>query len=644
MSPLFWPNRYFKKYLGTALYGLCLSSSIFGQTSPLTPPSSTSYPGILQSFEKIIKVDADKFKNKSDALIKNGKVFSDSTAVTQLDLDPDFLNSIILHSEPGYIKLASTDKCRFYDTILTDLLKSTEGKINNVIVTYLNKSSVRETSIINKKDFLAKVVNIECPETQNLINKFQIKNLDQTLRETPFDVPTGKDQCRNIHLGWLNNPKTPYLCQIHEYMKETKNGVGNPKDLQQRQAIGKILDQKLSMIQKDYLENLCPNLDAEELFCEDFLNVSFWNKVAGGFEDKIFAQDICAGVVGITKPNDPQFKQCLARLKKENDLCLYPSGRNSSLTPAPQCDTLSTALNFSSLRSNYQDCPGQSDQYAATNLARVFLHLSKENIQPFEGSCAVISSGVTLDFNKRFDNEENWKLEACYEDRMNEKEVCYKTYFGKYGNQPEAYTNVVATILKNTRGAESNLKCAMVDSQDYNPLLLQYKSGCYIIYERNKCYSSECKHRILYNDRVVDFIKIKNRLTMDYFATSVKEERFSQHYLLSRDYKKNARSLSNLTSLMGFFKKNQNGIVHGIGCAEDILPSFFKKKKMNQCSPLPFIIDGVIREGDKVSFVTRTAVDSLQAPRLVSWSYIYSTVKAYQRLHPLKIWTLYGLD
>jgi hypothetical protein len=124
----------------------------------------------------------------------------------------------------------------------------------------------------------------------------------------------------------------------------------------------------------------------------------------------------------------------------------------------------------------------------------------------------------------------------------------------------------------------------------------------------------------------------------------VNDERFSQNYILTRDYKQNGRSLNNISGILAFFKKKRDGIIHGVGCAEEILPSFFKVKAMNQCTPLPFIIDGMIRENDKTVFVTRTGVDSLQAPRLISWSLIYSAVKSYQNAHPLRLWTLYGLD
>jgi hypothetical protein len=620
--------------------GLCLSAS--AQTTPLEAPERTSYPGMIQTFEKLIQIDGAKFTKRLSDLTRVGRVLEGAEKVSSLELEPDFLNSIVLHSDPGYLRLASTHKCRFYETILTDLLRDHEGKIKNVLMTYVEKD-VRQSAVVSKKDFLTKVVNQECPETQGMIAQFQIKTLDQTLKNTNFEIPTGVDQCRNIHVNWVNNPKTPFLCQIHEYMKEVKTGGGDPKDLSQRRAIARILNDKLTLVQKDYLENLCGHLDDEEAFCDEFLNVSFWTKVAAGYEDKIYAEDICRQVVNSSLLSETQYSACLSRLKKEKDLCLYPGGRNSSLVPQPDCDQLSLALNHSSLKASFKDCPGNSDQLVITNMGRILSHFMGD-MPIFEGPCSASSAGRTYVFNRDFNNDENWGLEACYDDQLAEREVCAKTFFGKFGNEPESYGNVVAGILKKTRGADQSLTCEMVDSEDYNPLLLRFKAGCFVIYEREKCFISRCEHKILYNDRKIDFIKLKNQATLAYFPTSVREERFSQHYLLTRDYKKNGRTMNNLSSIKTYWKSHGNGIIHGVGCAEELLPSFFKAQTINQCTPLPFILSGMLTDKDRVVFVTRTAVDSLQAPRLVSWSSVFSAVKTYQRTHPLKLWTMYALD
>jgi hypothetical protein len=542
------------------------------------------------------------------------------------------------------VKLASGSRCLFFHALINDLLKGHEGKIKNIIITYQNKNQQFESGILSKKDFMNNVVASECPESAALIDQFQIKNLDKTIASANFEQPTGKEQCHIAFGDWLTNSKTPYFCKLHEFIKEVKTGLGDPSDLAQRTAISKILEKKLSPPQQDYLETLCESLDHEENFCQDFLNVSFWTKVAIGSENKIYAEDICSQVMGTNNLSPDQLKQCLSKMRKENDLCLYPAGRSQGLTPMPQCDTLATALNYSSMRSDYRDCPVSSDQQIITNMGRILLNISKEPLAPVTGPCSAISTGVTFEFNKRFNNDEGWKLEACYDDAIAEKEVCQKIFYGSYGNQPESLTNVVADILKNTRGADQSVKCKMVDSEDYNSILLEFKSGCYIVFDRSKCFVSQCKTKIIYNDRIINHIKLKNRVAIDYFPSSISNERFSQHYLLTRDYRQNGRSLNSLIGINGFFKKSKKGIIHGVGCAEDLLPSFFKTQAFNQCSPLPFIIDGMIRENDKTIFVTRTALDSLQAPRLINWSLVFSAVKSYQRIHPLRLWTLYGLD
>ncbi len=633
--PRFWRNQFYKFITGTVLSGLCLSS--YSQTTPLEAPKQTEYPGTIQTFEKIIQIDHDKIQKRTDVLTKSGKNFSKLSTTTNLDLEPDFLNSIILHSDPGYLKMASTDKCRFYEAILTDLLRSSDGKIKNILMTYI-EDGARESAIISKKDFLAKVVTEQCPETQKNIAAFQIKTFPETLKTINFDIPTGVDQCKNTHIEWLTNPKTPFICQIHEYIKEAKSNGGDPKDLKQRKTVAKILEDKLSVPQREYIENICKHLDDETLFCDEFLNISFWTKIANGQEDKLYAEDICGQNSGSLNYT------CLARLKKEQDLCLYPTGRNVGLRPQPNCDQISTALNYSGYKANFRDCPGNSDQMIATNMARILNHFSPIENSQQEGTCSSISAGVTYIFNKKFDNDENWGLEACYDDRLNGKEICSKTFFGKYDNDPASYTNVVASILKDMRGIDDSTKCEMVESSEYNPILLRFKSGCFIIYEKDNCHISQCKHKIILNDRPIDFIRIKGKANLAYFPTNIANERFSQHYLLTRDFKKSARQIANLSSVHSFFKKQKNGIIHGVGCAEDLLPTFFKTYALNQCTPMPFIINGVIKDKDKVVFVTRTSADSLQAPRLISWSAVYSAVKSYQKKHPIKQWTMYGLD
>lgn len=640
ISLRFSRNPLSKKILGTVSLGLCLSS--FAQTTALQTPAKTEYPGILETFEKLIQIDGTRFKKKTDLLVKTGKTLSDAGLVSNLDLEPDFMNSLILHSDPGYLKLAGQNKCRFYDAIITDLLRTAEGKLKNVIVTYVNRKNEREISVLTKKDFLQKVVGIECPESLQMITDMSVKNLDATMKKVPFELPTGEEQCHSIHLSWLNNPHTPYLCQIHEYISEANSNGGDPSDLSQRKSVARVLEQKIPAVNREYLANICGHLDNEKLFCQDFLYVSFWNKVASNQASRMYAEGICKRALKSQTLTDPQMRECLSRIKKESDICLYPSSP-TALVPQMECDLLSTALNYSSFRSDYSDAPVNSDQLGVTNMGRIILNANKTPVRPFEGPASVISAAETFIFNEGFDNDEKWQLQACYDNQITNQEVCQQVILGKYLGLRQSYTSVVEDILKRTRGAETNISCDMIPESEYNPLLLKYKSGCHIVYAPD-CQISRCPHKIMYNDRAITHIRIKSNFSLDYFPLSIPSERTSQHYLLTNDFKKGAKAMNNLSSIVNFFKRSRKGVIHGIGCAEELLPTFFKIRAMNQCSPLPFIIDGIVRNEDKTVLVTRTAVDSLQAPRLISWSNVFSSVKSYQLLHPMRLWTMYGMD
>jgi len=639
-------NQLFKLTTGIALLLGPFFNPVFSEEikSPISSPTNTEYPGIIETFESLVQIDAKKFKSTNEILLKENKILADSSKVQQLELQPDFLNSIILHSNPGYIRIASSEKCRFYDAILADLLRSAEGKIKNVMVTYINPKGARESTILSKKDFLTNVVNRECPKTIQMIDQFQIKTLKNTLDSIIFEVPTNIDQCRISHLSWQNNPKTPYLCQLHEYIQDAKKGNNGASDFKQKQMLAKVIESKLSLTNKDYLENLCTNLDNEKAFCDKFLNISFWNKISGQLQEKIYINEICKNIQKTQNLSENDYRICLNRIKNEPDLCLFNHGKFHHLTPSLDCEALSIALNHSSLKSNYDDCPGSSDQLAATNLSRVLLNLSPSAPGKFNGPCSVISAGETTKFREKFNDDENWSLQACYDHKLKEREVCENIFFGNYEDHPKSLTSAVARILIETRGAEKNLKCNMISSETYNPMLLEFKTGCHIIYNKYECLQSQCNHKILYNDRPITFIRIKGRSLLEYFPLNMKTERFALQYLFKNDFKQSVSQISNLTFAKNFFKKSEKKLLYGVGCAADLLPGYFKVRTFNQCSPLPFIIDGLVKDGEDIAFVIRTAADSLQTPRLISWPNIFSGVKSYQMYHPLNIWTLYGLN
>jgi hypothetical protein len=641
--PQFWRNRFYKFFIGIVLIGLCRIS--LAQIEPLSVPEKVNYPGIIETFEKLIEIDTEKNQQKIKILTEKFITFPELSEIKNLEIDPDFLNSIILHSNPGYLRISMTDKCRFYEGIITDLLKNTNGNIQNIIYNY-SLSGTRQSAIINRGDLLKKIIPIECPEIQKKIAAFQIKTLSETISGLDWNNPKGIEECRTTHSKWITHSMTPFLCQIHEYLKYKNFSFKIQKNSSQTKSLVTVLEKKITSQQKRYLNILCENLDDEEIFCEELINVSFWEQISSGLENKSYSDDICRKVTNLQTISEDNYQHCLNRLKKEPDLCLYPAGRNSGLRPQPDCDQLSTALNFSSFKNNFNDCSGESDQMGVTNISRILFHFGFSTIKIPNLPCNANSASLFYEFNKLYDNEENWKVDACYVDPITRKDVCLKTFFSDSKGGNSSYSSVVSEILKKTRGMDQNITCELISNNDYNPLLLRFKSGCFIIFEEGHCKITNCKHKIILNDRSIDFIKIKGIGNFSYFPENMEEERFSQTYILNNDFKKKTFKMDDLPDIRKFLKKSTNGIIHGVGCAEDLLPTFFKSYSLNQCSPLPFIINGMLKNKDesKVVFITRTAADSLKAPRLISWSSIFSSVKNYQRKHPMKVWTLHGLD
>ena len=113
--------------------------------------------------------------------------------------------------------------------------------------------------------------------------------------------------------------------------------------------------------------------------------------------------------------------------------------------------------------------------------------------------------------------------------------------------------------------------------------------------------------------------------------------------MIERYKKKKAKEIINVSSFKNLFNKHNDSIFLGVGCAEDLLPTHFKSKHINQCIYLPFIVDGYIEDAGRYSLVVRTSYDQIHAPRIIPWTYLFSSIKNYQSHHPLNEWSFYGI-
>lgn len=613
---------------------------------------ANTVPGLYQSFESFIDLEKEKFVKKIDKLRKGADSLNDLKDISSVDLDPAYLNHILFYTPNRYAVLAQKDKCSFYDLIQANLIKDHTGPVDYFIIRYTPEAGKPRRAFVDKKIFLEKIAIKECPQLFSFESYFNQKNFSKTIKTLNIQTPKTMDDCYSIHKSFIKDFKTPYLCSINEKIDSIKDlefrlrntpskEIKIITELNQKIKEAKYFKGLINNKAYDYLNNLCENLDRPKLFCEDFFQKDFWNQIISGEKSYTNAKALCMSIFNNNKISESDITNCIRKIKSDNDICKFANSFYPSIIPRPNCQNIGKALNYSKLKSEYNDCPALTGNEGIVNISRILNHFQTPNTSS-ASLCSLPSINQFIKFNEEFDGRA-WKVRLCYQDKINEKEICLPTLTGNVESSEYSFGKVVAKILQKTKAAPANLICEMVDKKEYNPVILKYSSGCWILFDPQKCSGTSCPNKIIYNEKEITHIKLRKNTTFDYFPNQFTTAKLAQSNLLVDNLKLKTKKVLNISELKNIFAQNKNSIIHGIGCSEDLLPSYFKKLALNQCSPLPFIIDGYLEEDGYISVVIRTAVDDLHAPRILSWANLFSGVKSYQMQHPLNMWGLYAI-
>ncbi|MGZ3789301.1 MAG: hypothetical protein ACXVLQ_12305, partial [Bacteriovorax sp.] len=462
---------------------------------------------------------------------------------------------------------------------------------------------------------------------------FSEANFQKTIEGIKFSVPKDSSECLSIHKEWMDNSFTPYLCKIQQIIKKSKS-----------QNLVELYKSKIPTMQRTYIDNLCSNITTPEHFCENYLKSDVWNKVINGEVPLYKMSYKCQNFLNKNAVDNGDLRNCAAKMISEPMTCETKGNKNfPSDFPLQNCNNLSDALGKSKLVTNYHDCPGNVDNEALTNIHRLVNHFDPRNISTNKETCAGEASYTFARLNFDIKHEEGWPLKICYMNHVSEKEECVPYIPGSRENEPRSEDLVIAKILYQQKGAPAKTKCRVVDSKTYNPLRSEFKFGCFIVYDAETCTTLSCDKKVIWEEKVQTDIKFIGKPTFDYFPSAFMNERYSFQSMINEVKGTQGRAIKNLTDLKFYLDKIPNGVVHGVGCVEDLLPEEFQRTAMNQCHPMPFIIDGHILKNNENWLVLRTAIDDLHTPRLSQWQNIFNAVSAYRELHPLNSWTLYGI-
>ncbi len=632
------------------VFSILFSSLTFSQSEKIEKA-----PGLIESLQTIVKDTREKLRKEYQSLRSAQKVELNPTLelVQDSEIDPLFLKSVFLHSEKRYLEMINLNSCHLYALLENQLLKSALGTIDFLMM--INKG---QKYLIRYDQFVEQVYKYKCQNFSQYSKIFDRQNLKKTVMSIPYPVPKTQKECEHIIEDWKKNDYLPYLCKIPHSLTQGKSAEqvkNNRKNLSlaQRRLINQIISDanyfqnQLPYFERSYLENLCNSIEKKELFCNPYLAQDAWAKIINGEipdNNLVFRCNELLRKAPDHKLTQAQKMMCATKLKDEPELCTTgTTDRYSGIFPRANCSQVSMALNHGRLKTPFHDCPGQVDNGALTNLHRILGHFEESTISSDIESCKGETTFTYYNFLKTAKRNEAWPLQACYFDRIENKEICKSYIPGTIERSPMSEDKIVANILQRLGKIPSRATCSIITESEYRPVLLKYKNGCFITFNKDNCSNSYCPRKIIIDQKEVEGITFKGSLRFDYFPNSWSNQKQSIATTLEEIYKIPPKKLQNLTMVQVFLKQHPKGIIHGLGCAEDLLPRIRKRKSINQCTPTPFIVDGMFEKNENKTLVLRTAFDDILSPRLTPWNWVFTAVMKYQELHPLKQWNLYGL-
>jgi hypothetical protein len=652
--PLYWQKLFFKKLL---CLGLLSWAYIFPTYSQNDIEQISVTPGILESLIKIIDLEKNQYSKLIQDAEKKSLLITDESQVKDLKLDPFYVKSLLLNSDNRYLTFLGdgTDECRLIALFQNNLLKTSRGFISRVIVNYIDTNGERKRGLLTKKNFLELYYKKKCINNKELANLFELKSLEATLKNITLVAPKTGPQCSQVLSDWIDNPNTPYLCGIHEIIERGEKAklilpVTKPVqrrrrfELQRRTKEANRYTPRVPYFQRTYLKNLCTHINNEKNFCDKYLAKDIWSKVVTGEKPDYLMKYKCMNVLKKDNVTKNDIRKCALKFKEESSYC-YTNGNNKHLSdfPLPSCNEISNALTSARLVTKYHDCPGSVDNEGVINIHRIINHFKAKELTSTEFTCATEANLTFAKLNIESNNAKAWPLKICFKNLATENKECYKYVPGISSGNELSEDAVISNIIKKVERTPFEVKCKLANARSYSPNRLGYKTGCYIVYDPENCTTMHCPKKVYYETKLIDYLQYEGKILFDYFPTAFSNEKYAATNLLSETLKKDSKMIRNLTELKFYFDSNKGGVIHGIGCAEDLFPQKFHRRNLNQCRPLPFIVDGMEKGSNSGKLVFRSAINDIHSPLLLEWNILFNSVSNYKELHPLNTWTLYGI-
>ena len=620
-----------------------------------------NYPGIFESLEKIIDINQKAYQRVSESAAKNPQLLSEIKQKNQeIFIDPHFLASILIHTPKKYWSFLAND-CSFLSLLEAGLLRDNLGKVRSIIayadITFDKKIKRREYFLLSPADYITLVSPTKCPQRAFLRSYESLERIVNLANEKKMIFPQTEKECGRFYKTWIKDEIFPYFCSLSNFFSEAEDslyqiGTLGPEQVLTRKRIeskiskANFLKKKIDRNSFILIQNFCEHIDSSHNFCAATLKRSFWTSQAQEKNPPLSLVYQCQELLLKKNLTEKELIRCSKLLEKDPRLCHFNGNRNfPALSPKQNCYHTSLALKESRLKPLFADCPGSIQNPELTNSMRFYQHFKPQKREPYPLFCSTEPTHLFAEFQFRLDNESAWDYQICFFNNLLKEEECHPTLLMSHPTSPYSEEKILSLVV--SKIVKKQTSCKTLPNKEFRPYLLDYKRGCFILFQKEKCQATYCPKEIIYDGQKLKGITFKGKGLFDYFPFSLKTSQYAFSSLIKKDLGKSSREILHFPQLKFFFDNHPQGLVHGIGCAENLLPSFFSQTKLNQCSPLPFIIAGTLERERENQFiklaVVYTGIDQNLSPRLLNWQNIYAAVLGYKRQHPMRLWSLYGL-
>lgn len=628
---------------------------ILGQTS-VWPNSPVS--GLIESFQNNISSVSKATKAKSTS--QRRQILP---ADADIELTENQLKAILFYLPEYYSDLVLGNNCALYSFIQNGIVSINSLPVKELEVTiYSKEKAKRETALIPLEVFNQYYFKNKCRRVVEVSKQYTKELVKNTVAKVTPEIPKNKVLCQEQWDSWKKSDHIVQICSIHERLKLANKKIRRLEtapdkiSLKERSEINSLKKEKdfyltnLSDIHQVYYKNLCENLHNRDSFCSNYVSADFWSEIQNFEKPQYKVAWKCAALQNreeLPKNISKSFiNSCINKFRNNEDLCTAKgSKQDSALFPMPTCNQISAAQLETRLNNDYQDCPSKIKNTGIINIYRLLAHFNKGKVTKSKNNndCVFPAFASVYELYQLTEEEEKWPLQICYVDKISKKERCTPFVPGNHPRESFAQNNVIGNILFQTKLNSTRPKCQTVTLDRYNPQRLKYKTGCWIIPENKNCQTYNCPQRVLLDNREILSFYAKGDLLFDYVKNKYNSKDQAMINRVLESYELKQKTVSSLTSARFFFDSQKKGLIHGVGCAEDLYPIQFKTTTLGQCTPLPFIVDSYIKDGINISFSLRTAIDDTHSPRIIQWPEIFSAVSKYSEFHPLKAWNLYGI-